>query len=102
MPAPGIGGPTRLSFEWGGAKSATNRRKHSVSFAEAATVFGDPFSVTIPDPDHSATEVRFLDVGTSRAGRVLVVAYTERGDRIRIISAQLATRREKQAYEEGS
>ena len=64
-------------------------------------MFGDPLSVTFPDPDHSATEDRFITIGTSERGRVLVVSHTDRDDRIRIISARKATRRERKAYEEG-
>jgi hypothetical protein len=72
-----------------------------VSFHEALTAFTDPLSSTISDPDHSESEERYVLVGLSRRGRLLVVAHTERGDRIRIISARLASKREKQSYEEG-
>ncbi len=89
-----------ISFEWDPAKARANRRKHHVSFEEASTVFADPLSIAIRDPDHSQAELRFLDVGVSQSGRVLVVAYTERGNRIRLISARLATGREKRRYEE--
>lgn len=91
-----------LSFEWDPAKAEANARKHDVTFKEAATAYGDPLSVTIPDPEHSAREVRFMLLGRSSAGRLLVVAHTERGERIRIVSARLATRRERRDYEEGS
>jgi uncharacterized DUF497 family protein len=77
-----------------------NLRKHGVDFEEAATAFGDPLSITISDPDHSAGEERWLLVGESRAGRLLVVAYTERANEIRLITARPATRRERQTYEE--
>jgi uncharacterized protein len=90
-----------LTFEWDSRKALTNRRKHGVSFAEAVTVFADPLSLTIADPDHSSEETRFLDVGMSQRRRVVVVAYTERGGRIRIISARPATRKEKRKYEAG-
>lgn len=65
------------------------------------TAFGDPLSVTITDPDHSTSEDRFLLVGLSEAGRLLVVSHVERGDEIRLISARVATRRERRVYEEG-
>ncbi|PYT10974.1 MAG: hypothetical protein DMF51_16770 [Acidobacteria bacterium] len=89
-----------LIFEWDPEKARTNVRAHRVGFEEAATVFGDPLSMTIQDPLHSTGEHRFIIVGRSRRGRLLVVAYTERGDRIRIISARLAARRERRQYEE--
>jgi uncharacterized DUF497 family protein len=89
-----------LVFEWDLDKTRANVRKHGVTFEEAATVFADPLSVTIPDPDHSVGEARFLDLGLSREGRLLVVAYTERGDRIRIISARPATRSERRDHGE--
>ena len=89
-----------LIFEWDPAKARTNVRAHQVSFEEAATVFGDPLSITISDPLHSMGELRFIIVGRSRRGRLLVVAHTERGGRIRIINARLATRRERRQYEE--
>lgn len=89
-----------LTFEWDPGKAAANARKHGVAFQEATTVFGDPLALTIPDPDHSSAEARFLDLGLSHRGRLLVVAYTERGDRIRIISARPGTRRERRQYEE--
>ena len=86
-------------FEWNAAKAAANIRKHGVSFEEAVTVFGDPLAVNIPDPDHSETEERYLVLGMSQQQRLLVVAYSERGDRTRIISARKATRRERNGYE---
>jgi uncharacterized DUF497 family protein len=73
-----------------------------VTFEEATSCFGDPLSMTIPDPDHSAGEARYLLLGHSTAGRLLVVAHTERGDNIRLISARSATRGERHVYEEGS
>ena len=91
-----------LRFGWDPRKAAANQRKHRVSFEEAATVFGDRLSVTIPDPDHSSREHRFVLVGLSEAGRLLVVSHVERGDEIRLISARLATRRERRVYEEGA
>ena len=89
-----------LTFEWDKKKAAANFRKHGVSFEEAATAFGDRLSVTIADPDHSRGEDRFILVGLSASGRLLVVAHAERLDTIRIISARLATRGEKVNYEE--
>ena len=89
-----------LQFTWDRAKAAANLRKHGVDFEEAATAFGDPLSITIPDPDHSAAEERWLLVGQSSAARLLVVAHTERGDEIRLINARPATRRERATYEE--
>ena len=90
-----------FDFEWDQIKADKNRRQHGVSFDDAVTVFADPFSITIPDPDHSAEEQRFVDIGTSARGAVLVVVYTERGDSIRIISCRKATGAERQLYEEG-
>ncbi len=89
-----------MHFEWDLEKAAANLRKHGVSFAEAATLFGDPLSRTFPDPDHSLDEQRFLTVGMSEGRRLLVVAHIEHGDSIRIISARPATRRERRWYEE--
>ena len=89
-----------LRFEWNARKSAENARKHRVTFTEATTVFDDPLSVTIPDPDHSIGEQRFLLLGMSNRGRLLVVAYAERDATIRIINARRADRHERQTYEE--
>ena len=91
-----------LDFEWDKAKASANLRKHGVSFEEAATVFADELSLTIPDPDHSQAEARFILLGTSYLGKMLVVVHTERGDSIRIISARPASRRERQQYEEAN
>jgi uncharacterized DUF497 family protein len=88
-----------MEFEWDPDKAEMNDRKHDVSFPEAMTVFGDPLEVTIADPDHAGGEDRFLSIGLSGTGRLLVVAYTERGDRIRIISAREPTPKERQEYE---
>ena len=88
-------------FEWNEEKASANLRRHKVSFDEAATVFSDPFSNTIADPDHSTDEERYIDIGTSDKGRVLVVSYTERGTNIRIISCRKATPTERRRYEEG-
>jgi uncharacterized DUF497 family protein len=90
-----------LQFEWDPAKAAENLAKHGVSFEEAATVFRDTLSATGRDPDHSVGEERFVTFGISTSGRLLVVAHTERGDKIRLISARLATSGERKIYEEG-
>ena len=89
-----------LRFVWDPQKAAANERKHGVGFPEATTVFDDPLSVTIPDPAHSVGEQRFLLLGTSSQQRLLVVAHSETGESIRIISARRAGRRERRAYEE--
>jgi uncharacterized DUF497 family protein len=90
-----------LGFSWDSRKAASYERKHGVSFEEAVTAFGDLLSFTVPDPDHSADENRFLLLGLSDQNRLLVVAHVERGDDTRIINARLATRRERMKYEEG-
>jgi uncharacterized DUF497 family protein len=89
-----------MEFEWDPQKAAKNLRKHKVSFTEAATVFGDPLSISVPDPDHSADEDRYIIVGLSNRHRLLMVAFAERGDCIRIISARELIRSERKAYEE--
>lgn len=91
-----------LNFEWDGRKAKVNAAKHGVSFEEAATVFADPLSLTIPDPDHSQVEERFIILGKSHTGKLLVVVHTERGDNLRIISARRASRRERKNHEEGN
>jgi uncharacterized DUF497 family protein len=88
-----------LQFTWDSRKAAANLRKHGVGFPEAATAFADPHSITIADPDHSVGEERFVLIGQSDRRRVVVVAHVERGDLIRIISARLASRRERNIYE---
>ena len=87
------------SFEWDPKKAASNLKAHDVSFDEATSVFGDILSLNMPDPDHSEDEQRFLVVGMSTASRLIVVSYAERPPRTRIISARLATKRERQEYE---
>jgi uncharacterized DUF497 family protein len=89
-----------IRFEWDAGKDRHNRRRHRVSFSEAATALVDPLSLTIPDPDHSAEEDRFVTIGRSDDGHLLVVVHTERGSVNRIISARPATRRERREYEE--
>ena len=89
-----------MTFTWDPRKADQNRKTHGVDFREAATVFDDALSTTFPDVDHSVGERRFLIIGLSAAGRILVVTHTEAGDTIRIISARRATRREQRFYEE--
>ena len=89
-----------LIFEWDVEKARANVRKHRVSFEEAATVLGDPLSITISDPLHPKEEERSVIIGRSHRGRTLVVVHTERGERIRIISARSASRGERRQYEE--
>ena len=89
-----------MEFEWDKDKADLNLHKHGVSFHEAATVFADPLSITYLDPDHSLVEERYITVGTSQSEQLLIVAHTDRGDNIRIISARKATRRERKHYEE--
>jgi uncharacterized DUF497 family protein len=91
-----------MDFEWDDAKAESNDTKHGVTFAEAQTVFGDPLSVTGFDPRHADDEDRFLTMGTSIGGRLLVVSHTDRGVMVRIISARVATRRERKDYEDGT
>ena len=86
-------------FEWDEKKEKTNRRKHGISFDEAETVFYDRDSITISDPEHSLDESRFIDLGMSNQSQILLVVYTERSERIRIISARKATRSERLQYE---
>lgn len=90
-----------LEFEWDSDKAASNVSKHGIWFEEAAPVFGDPLSLTVYDPDHSHDEDRYIPTGTSTDGRLLLVSHTDREDRVRIISARVATRRERMAYENG-
>jgi uncharacterized DUF497 family protein len=87
-------------FDWDPDKAELNFRKHRVSFEEAASVFDDPLETTVFDPDHSEDEERYISVGMSVWGRLLVVSYTERDDKIRIISARVANKRERKKYEE--
>lgn len=89
-----------LTFEWDPQKAAENEQKHGVSFLEASETFDDDHSSTVPDPDHSIDEARYLIFGMSKQGKYLVVSYTERGDRVRLVSARQMTSRERKAYEE--
>ena len=90
-----------MNFEWDSDKAASNLAKHNVSFHEASTVFGDPLSLTFPDPDHSADESRYITIGESTQRRLLIISHTDRVQRIRIISAREITRQERKIYENG-
>ena len=90
-----------MGYEWDQEKAASNLEKHEVSFEEAATVFDDPLYIDFYDPDHSIEEHRYLIMGQSTTGRLLIVSYTERDDVIRLISAREMTSSERSAYEEG-
>lgn len=89
-----------LEFEWDGAKASLNERKHRVTFEEASSVFGDALAVIFDDEWHSTEELRELIVGHSDRNRLLIVSFTQRQGRIRIISARRATKQERQDYEE--
>jgi uncharacterized DUF497 family protein len=90
-----------MVIEWDPRKAAANLRKHGVDFHEAGTVLADTLSTTFPDPDHSVDETRYLTIGASAQGRILVVVHTDRADAVRLISARRATARERRFYEEG-
>jgi uncharacterized DUF497 family protein len=90
-----------MNFEWDSKKAAFNLTKHGISFEEAATAFGDPLSMTISDPEHSDEEDRFILLGQTYKGRLVVVVHTERDETVRIISARIATKEERRDYEEG-
>ena len=90
-----------MKFEWDPDKAAKNLQKHGVAFEDASSVFGDPLAGTIPDPLHSTAEARFVTIGMTSGQRLVVVAHTDRKDRVRIISARPATRAEKKKHEEG-
>jgi uncharacterized DUF497 family protein len=89
-----------LLFEWDARKARANLAKHSITFEEAFTVFGDINSITITDPVHSVSEERYVILGQSYKGKLMVVVHTERGENIRIISARAANRKERKTYEE--
>jgi uncharacterized DUF497 family protein len=91
-----------LLFEWDPEKAATNGKTHGITFDEVSTAFKDTLSLTIYDPLHSEDEVRFVLIGNSHKNRLLVVVHTERGDRIRIISARKAKKEERQYYEKNA
>ena len=90
-----------MLFAWDEDKAKENQRKHRVTFEEAETVFDDPLARTFLDPDYSEGEERYLEIGHSDKGRLLIVSYTERHERIRIISCRPATRKERRDYEAG-
>ncbi len=94
-------GASGYQFEWDARKAAANLAKHGVAFEEAATTYGDKAAISIPDPVHSIAEQRFVLLGRSAKGRLLVVCYTERPPRTRLISARPPSRREWRQYEEG-
>ncbi len=89
-----------IAFEWDRRKDSANRQKHGVEFAEAITVFDDPLSITISDPDHTIDEELFIIIGQSSKRSLLVVVHTIRGERVRLISARPATKHERRNYEE--
>ena len=91
-----------IAFEWDPRKDSANWRKHGLGFTEASTVFDDPLSVTIADPDHAAAEKRSIIVGMSSRRNLLIVVHTIRGELIRLISARPATNYERRNYEETS
>jgi uncharacterized protein len=91
-----------MEFEWNPDKADTNLKKHDISFPEASTVFADALSMTFPDPEHSMGEERYVIIGVSELGNLLIVSHTDRENRIRIISARFANRQEKRFYEEGN
>jgi uncharacterized DUF497 family protein len=91
---------TETRFEWDADKAAKNLRKHQVSFDEAATVFDDPMFITFVDEEHSKDEERYITIGLSNRGRLLVIAHTDREGQIRMISARTATRKEAKFYAE--
>ena len=90
-----------MKFEWDANKARANRRKHKVTFEEATTALSDTLAATNADPDHSIGEMRYITFGMSDRDRLLVVAHTEKGDTIRIISARPASKGERAIYEEG-
>ncbi|OHB35346.1 MAG: hypothetical protein A2099_06830 [Planctomycetes bacterium GWF2_39_10] len=91
----------KLAFEWDEVKAKSNLKKHKVSFEEGKTIFNDPFLFTFPDNAHSTNEERFINIGISASGHILVLTHTERKDKIRIINCRKATARERRFYEEG-
>ena len=88
-----------VEFDWDDDKAAGNLKKHGVSFEEGATIFNDPEIATIFDPDHSKDEERFISIGVSIQGNLLVIVHTERDERIRLISCRKATNIERKVYE---
>jgi len=90
----------KATVEWDPDKARANQRKHGVSFEEAATVFDDPMFITLIDEEHSVDEDRYITIGLSCHGRLLMLAHTDREGRMRIISARKATQKEEQFYAE--
>lgn len=90
-----------MRIEWDPEKAASNLAKHGISFEEASTVFGDHLATTVPDPDHSADEERWLTTGESDRGRAVIVWHTNRGEVTRIIGARRTTPNERRTYESG-
>ena len=90
-----------MQFEWDPNKATNNIAKHEISFNEASTVFADPLSLTFSDPDHSRSEDRYITISESMQRNLLIISHTDRDQRIRIISARKATRRERRIYENG-
>ena len=91
----------KLTFEWDEVKAKTNIKKHKVGFEDGKTIFNDPFLFTFPDDAHSTNEERFINIGISASGHILVLTHTERKDKIRIINCRKATAHERRFYEEG-
>lgn len=99
---PDLGSFEGIEFEWHSTKAAGNLRKHKVTFEEAMTVFGDERTLVVPDREHSEEEIRYLALGYSSQKRLLMICFTERGTRLRIISAREAESWERRLYEAGS
>lgn len=91
-----------LTFEWDSEKARSNLRRHGISFEEASSVFGDPLSITIGDTLHSTQEQRFITMGESALKKLIIVSHVDRGDNIRILSARLATKKERKQYEQSN
>ncbi len=91
-----------MDFEWQASKADANVRKHGVGFEEASSVFANPLARIFDDPDHSADEAREIIVGHSSRQRLLIVSFTERDSRVRLVSARIATKRERHDYEQGT
>src|SRR3990172_5124060 len=95
-----LGAIVNPDFEWDAEKAEKNVSKHNVDFNEASSVFEDPMFITFLDEEHSFDEERYITIGLSNKGRLLLVAHSERNDRIRIISARIATKNEEKFYQE--
>ena len=91
-----------MEFQWDPHKAETNLKKHGVSFTEAGTIFGDEMAITVPDPDHSGEEDRFITIGWSNHRRLILVSHTDRGEKVRIISVRELTKAERKEYEEAN